>query len=66
MPILPFYDNKQDTELKGLVDFLVAIKGVRDVRDATKRFFMSRIFKKYCAKPDTLMKMLMKERTRIV
>jgi CTD small phosphatase-like protein 2 len=66
VPILPFYNNKQDVELKDLTEFLIATKQVRDVRDVTKKFFMYKQFKKYCSKPDTLMRMLMKDRNKIL
>ena len=66
VPILPFYNNKHDTELKDLTDFLLQIEKVRDVRDATSRFFMYPQFMNYCEKPETLVKVLMKERSKIL
>ena len=41
VPVLPFYDNKQDTELKSLEEFLLSINQVKDVRDAVAKFFMT-------------------------
>lgn len=33
IPIIPFYDNKEDRELETLREYLVGMKGVADVRD---------------------------------
>jgi len=66
VPVLPFYDNKQDTELKSLEEFLLSIKSVKDVRDATAKFFMTSQFHKYCEKPEILVKMLTKQRAKIL
>ena len=33
IPILPFYDSKEDVELKYLVQYLLEMQNVRDVRE---------------------------------
>jgi CTD small phosphatase-like protein 2 len=66
IPILPFYQNKQDTELMDLVDFLVKIKGVEDLRDAVKKFFMTELYQKYSNRPEILRQMILKQRNKMV
>lgn len=33
VPILPFYENKKDTELKDLQDYLMGLRTCHDIRD---------------------------------
>lgn len=33
VPILPFYENKKDTELKDLQDYLMGLRTCQDIRD---------------------------------
>lgn len=65
IPIIPFYDNKLDTELKQLSKFLVKIKDVEDMRTAIKAYFFVHLFKKYCSKQEVLAKMIVKARDKM-
>ncbi|KAL4489491.1 hypothetical protein ABPG72_002787 [Tetrahymena utriculariae] len=38
IPIIPFYDNKSDAELKHLIHFMKSIHNVRDLREIVKKF----------------------------
>jgi len=38
IPIIPFYDNKNDSELKHLTHFMKSIHNVRDLRDIMRKF----------------------------
>jgi CTD small phosphatase-like protein 2 len=44
IPILPFYDDKNDNELKVLKDFLIPLANVPDVRPYLKAAFMHEVF----------------------
>lgn len=37
LPILPYYDNKNDIELKNLISYLKSIHHVKDVREVNKK-----------------------------
>lgn len=37
LPILPYYDNKSDIELKHLLNYLKSIHHVRDIREVNKK-----------------------------
>ena len=39
VPILPFYDNKEDRELLSLRNYLMGVKDCRDIREINKRMF---------------------------
>ena len=39
IPMLPFYDNKNDNELKGLTQFLLSLEFISDVRTVLKEKF---------------------------
>jgi len=39
IPIIPYYDNKEDLELKHLIPYLKSLAPVRDVRDVNKQSF---------------------------
>ena len=47
VPIIPFYENKSDTELKDLIPFLKSISKVKDVREAIKKTFKSHLYSRY-------------------
>ena len=38
LPIIPFYDNKSDIELKHLMNFLKSISNTKDLREINKKF----------------------------
>jgi len=38
IPIIPFYDNKNDSELKHLMHFMKSIHNVRDLREIMRKF----------------------------
>lgn len=44
VPILPFFEDEQDTELDKLATFLLSIAGLEDVRPAIESLFMSPLF----------------------
>ncbi len=37
IPIIPFYDNKNDLELKHFTNFMKSIHNVKDIRDVLKK-----------------------------
>lgn len=39
LPILPYYDDKTDIELKHLMNYLKSIHNVKDVREVNKKIF---------------------------
>jgi len=47
VPIIPFYENKSDTELKDLIPFLKSLAKVKDVRDVIKKTFKSHLYSRY-------------------
>ena len=56
IPIAPYYDNKEDQELKHLIPYLKSMLNVRDVRDVNKQTFKLQSYTQY----DTLDKVLNK------
>jgi len=42
IPCIPFYENKQDRELKELTDFLLTLLNVPDIRPHLKEHFKFR------------------------
>jgi len=65
VPILPYYDNKADTELKQLAEFLLSIKSVQNVKDTLRHFFLGDLYAKYASRPEILSQMIRKQRKRI-
>lgn len=47
LPILPYYDNKSDIELKHLMNFLKSIHHVRDIREVNKKLLKIGRFSEY-------------------
>lgn len=45
IPILPFYDDKSDTELKSLANLLYQLAELDDVRPAIKNIFKYKQYK---------------------
>ncbi len=39
IPIVPYYDNKDDEELKHLIPYLKSMAGVKDMREVNKQAF---------------------------
>lgn len=39
IPIIPFYDNKNDQELRHLIPFLKFLSSVKDIREVIKQTF---------------------------
>lgn len=37
LPILPYYDNKSDIELKHLMNYLKSVHHVKDIREVNKK-----------------------------
>lgn len=56
IPIAPYYDNKEDVELKHLIPYLKSFKDVKDVRDVNKQTFRLQSYSQY----DSLDKVLNK------
>lgn len=52
VPIIPFYENKSDTELKDLIPFLKSMAKVKDVREVIKKTFKSHLFSRYNSTED--------------
>ena len=47
LPILPYYDNKNDIELKNLISYLKSIHHVKDVREVNKKMLKINQFGDY-------------------
>lgn len=47
IPIIPFYDNKTDVELKNLVPYLKYLAGVKDLREVNKAYFRLQNYASY-------------------
>lgn len=47
LPILPYYDNKSDIELKHLMNFLKSVHHVRDIREVNKKLLKVSRFPEY-------------------
>lgn len=65
IPILPFYEDKMDNELEDLLEFLLAIKDCRDVREVIKKTFMGETYRKYANRPEVLAQMLTNQRKKL-
>lgn len=65
VPIIPYYNNKSDTELRKLAQFLIKISDVEDVRVATNAFFFLSLLKKHYRKPPVLTKAIIVERQKM-
>ena len=48
IPILPFYHNKEDRELKYLQIYLKNLKNYKDVRELNRNFFKFHLFNDSC------------------
>jgi len=65
VPIIPFYNNTDDKELRKLSEFLIKISEVEDIRAAINAFFFVSLFKKYYRKPEVLAQMIIMAREKI-
>lgn len=65
IPILPFFDNFDDTELRKLEDFLVQVMKFNDVRSIIGKVFRYDVFKKFMDEENELIKELVIESTSI-
>ena len=54
IPIIPFYENKTDQELKHLVSFLKPLANVRDIREVIKKTFKIQEYSRYSSQSDVL------------
>lgn len=59
VPIIPFYDNKEDRELLKLKEFLIPLAQVEDVRDHISEYFKWPMFRKYVADPMKLIQSIL-------
>lgn len=58
IPIIPYYNNKKDTELLKLRDFLLELKGLDDVRPYVGKYFEWETFQRHWNEPETLYRRL--------
>jgi Dullard-like phosphatase family protein len=58
IPIIPYYNNKRDTELLKLRDFLMELKHVDDVRPFVAKYFEWETFQTHAHEPEMLYKRL--------
>ena len=58
VPILPFYDDKKDTELLKLMRFLREIKNEENFRNVIKTTFKVDLIRKFASRPDILSRKL--------
>lgn len=58
IPIIPYYNNKKDTELLKLRDFLMELKNLDDVRPYVGKYFEWETFVRHCNEPEVLYKRL--------
>jgi len=56
IPIIPFYDNKEDQELKHLIPYIMSLSNVKDCREVNKQTFKMQQYTMY----DSLDKVLNK------
>jgi len=42
--VIPFYDNKDDTELVSLLDYLKSLFTVNDVREVNRKHFKTNLY----------------------
>jgi TFIIF-interacting CTD phosphatases, including NLI-interacting factor len=47
IPIVPFYDNKNDQELRHLIPYLKFLSGVKDLREINKQTFKLHLYAMY-------------------
>lgn len=55
IPIVPFFDDKADDELHHLMNYLLSLAGVSDVRDFIKYDFCVDLFTKYSSDSQLLL-----------
>lgn len=58
IPIIPYYNNKKDTELLKLRDFLLELKQLDDVRPYVGKYFEWETFLRHCNEPEVLYRRL--------
>lgn len=58
IPIIPYYNNKKDTELLKLRDFLLELKHLDDVRPHVGKYFEWETFLRHCNEPEVLYRRL--------
>lgn len=61
IPIIPFYDNKADTELKTLMPYLRYLTTVKDVREINKLTFKLSLYSHYTSMDDVLENLVFQE-----
>lgn len=54
IPIIPFYENKSDQELKHLISFLKPLANVREIRDVIKKTFKIQNYSRYATQEDVM------------
>ncbi|EGR33782.1 NLI interacting factor-like phosphatase family protein, putative [Ichthyophthirius multifiliis] len=60
IPVIPFYDNKNDNELKNLINFMKSIHQVKDFRDTLKKVLKINQFSEF-QDPEMLLSTLFQE-----
>lgn len=61
IPILPFYHDKSDKQLKVLTEFLLKLKDAADFRPIIRQKFHLAVFEKYASKFELFKLMFLKE-----
>jgi CTD small phosphatase-like protein 2 len=59
VPIIPFYDNKADQELRHLIPYLKFLSSVKDVRDINKQTFKLHQYSSFDSPEDVLDKVIL-------
>ena len=66
IPIIPFFDDKNDTELKNLELFLINLSNSKNLKEIISKFFFYDIFKQNYYQISILMKKLVNNRKRLL
>lgn len=59
IPIIPYYDNKEDQELKTLMPFLRTLAEAQDVRELIRQTFKFHLYTKYDSPKTALEKLVL-------
>ena len=61
IPIIPFYDNKDDQELRHLIPYLKFLSSVEDLREINKQTFKLHMFGHYDTPEAVLERLILSE-----
>jgi CTD small phosphatase-like protein 2 len=65
VPIIPFFNDKSDSELSDLVVYLTELSKSKDVRDEISQFFYSKLFWDNCQDPAVLKEKIVQARSAL-